>query len=150
MRAASFGLLAVAAAGCAGWGVTVAVPIPVAPPPPATVLVEAPAIDLDVLHGRFAAAQKINSPFERDEAMKKLAADAAQFGDAPDRGQLLAFVRQCLTAIHSPFGRDEAGKGCALALARRGCAAEATELASSIGSPFERDEVLKRLAAGNY
>src|SRR5262245_4372298 len=133
MRAASLGLLAaVAAVGCAGWGLTVTVPVPVAPPPPA-VAVEVSATGLDVLQGRFAAAQKIQSPFERDEAMKKLAGDAAQFGDAPDRAQLLAFVRQCLTAIHSPFARDEAGKGCALALARRGCVAEATELAGSIG-----------------
>jgi hypothetical protein len=131
-------------AGCESKVLTVTLSNPLDPGGPAVArLEEAPVQPPEESEARYAArleaALSISSPFERDDALAGLAAEAA----AGQGG----VVKRCLAAISNPFTKDETARRCALRLARAGRGEEAVEVARSISNPFERDAVLKKMAA---
>jgi hypothetical protein len=121
---------------------------PPAPEPKFAEYVGVTPTPLPALRVRLEAADKMNSPFERDAAVKKLVAEVASRGDATDPAALGTLIADCLKKMNSPFDRDEAAGGCVRELVRRGLSTEAVTVARTMNSPFNRDEALKLVVGG--
>jgi hypothetical protein len=100
----------------------------------------APAADLD---SRFAArceaARQIADPIRRSHVFAKLAADAADAGQAE-------VVKQCVTAISDPLHRNQAAADCALRLTKAGQEPAALEMVHLVSDPIQRNEILAKVA----
>lgn len=90
---------------------------------------------------RLKAAMAISSLSERDEALAKLAADAAAQGDAD-------VTAKAVEGIIDVTLHDKAAGDCALSLAKAGKTAAATELARAIRTQSQRDATLAHIAKG--
>jgi hypothetical protein len=92
---------------------------------------------------RFDAARAMMIITDRDAALSKVAADAAQAGD-------VEVVQNCLAEIRVSFARDEAAYKAALSLAKAGKVNAGTEVAKSIMMVNRRDDALGKLAKGEF
>jgi len=90
---------------------------------------------------RLKAAMAISSLSERDEALAKLAADAAAQGDTD-------VTAKAVEGVVDVTFHDKTATGCALALAKAGKTASATDLARTIRSQTQRDATLAQIAKG--
>jgi hypothetical protein len=90
---------------------------------------------------RLKAAMAISSLSERDDALAKLAADAAAQGDTDVTAKAVEGVID--VTLH-----DKAASDCALALAKAGKTASATDLARTIRTQSQRDATLAQIAKG--
>ncbi len=91
--------------------------------------------------GRLAAASEINNASLKDEALIKLAVDAAIAGNDE-------IASKALNGMYNVSQRDEAAYTAALALAKSGKASAAVEIAKSLNNVTKRDELLARIAKG--
>jgi hypothetical protein len=104
----------------------------------------APAVrDKASLPGRLAAAKALTSPHQRQEALARLAVDAAELGDAE-------IARGCIDQITSPARKQEVVYKSALGLAKANKAEDAVALAGTLTSPAQRQQALSRIANGDY
>ena len=92
---------------------------------------------------RFEAARAMMVVSDRDEALAKVAEDAAQAGDAET-------VQKCLREIRVVDVRDDTAYKAALGLAKSGKADAGTAVAKSIMVVSRRDEALSKLAKGEF
>jgi hypothetical protein len=91
--------------------------------------------------GRLAAASEINNVSLKDEALVKLAIDAATVGNDE-------ITSKALNDVQNISLRDETAYTAALALAKSGKASAAVEIAKSLNNVTKRDELLARIAKG--
>jgi hypothetical protein len=103
---------------------------------------DGPAVGGDFA-GRLAAAKAINDTSSRDNALRKLAADAGAHGEGD-------FAKQAVNAISNSSTKDDAASKAALRLAKAGKGDAATVVAKLINNSSTRDEVLGKLAKGDY
>jgi tRNA A-37 threonylcarbamoyl transferase component Bud32 len=87
---------------------------------------------------RLDAALAIQFRSDKDQALAKVAGDAAQVG-------LVDLVKKGIAEI-GPLNKDDAAADCAEKLARAGHKKAAMEVAQMIGSLFKRDAALKKVA----
>lgn len=146
MRPAGLVAAVLAVAGCQSRAVYVQAPA--APDPRFAEVAALPAVPLASLRVRLDAASRMNNPFDRDQALKQLVAEAADKGDATDPAALGALVTDCLQKMNNPFERDAAAGGCVRTLARRGLPTAAVATASTMNNPSERDAALKAVVSG--
>ena len=90
---------------------------------------------------RLKAAMAISSLGERDEALAKVAADAAAQGDAD-------VTAKAVEPIIDVTLHDKAAGSCAMTLAKAGKTASANDLARSIRTQSQRDATLAQIAKG--
>jgi hypothetical protein len=95
------------------------------------------------LAGRFAAARALTSPTQKQEALAKLAADAAELSEVET-------TRGCIDLLTSPTQKQEVTYKSALRLARADKAKDAVALASTLTSPTQRQQALSKIANGDY
>jgi hypothetical protein len=105
-----------------------------APPTPATV-------NSGQLAARLTAALEIATVSSRDEALGKLAADAAAAGEK-------AVTLKAIQQVASLSDRDRYAAVAARRLAQAGSAEGALEVARTISAVSTRDETLKQIATG--
>lgn len=91
--------------------------------------------------GRLNAAKSINATSSKDEALSKLAIDAAAGGD----GEI---AKQAVEAISSTAIKDSAASQAAVTLAKVGKSNEANAVARLIHSTATRDSTLAKIAKG--
>jgi len=97
-----------------------------------------PATDSS-LKGRLIAAQAINVPKIREDALAGLAIDAAKAGNASK-------VKRALSHMRVPKRRNAMRSSCAFHLAMAGKSHEAFKIAKKINVPSLRNESFKRIA----
>lgn len=144
-RYLAIGMVAVVSAGCIvissnkGYH-------PPAPPPPQVVYMHVPAgattqqiVSAD-LKARIDAAGHIVSFTERDAVLSDVARSAAGWGD-------VEMTKAALAGITQFTKRDDACEAACLALAQRGCRAEAIGIAQTMTQFPQRDRTLRKLAA---
>jgi hypothetical protein len=95
----------------------------------------------EALNGRLDAASALVDLGKRDDALVKVAEDAASAG-------LAEIVKKALSKVTDIGEKDAAAANCALKLAKAGKGPEATEVAKSITDLGKRDSVLSKLAKG--
>jgi hypothetical protein len=95
------------------------------------------------LPGRFAAATALTSPHRKQEALAKLAVDAAELGEVET-------TRGCLDQLTGPTQKQEVTYKSALRLARANKAKDAVALASTLTSPTQRQQTIFKIAKGDY
>ena len=100
---------------------------------------ETPPAGDSSLSSRLAAANAIGNNAKKDDALAKLAADAAQAGDA-------LVVKEALKGMGSMTLRDTTAAEAARRLAAAGKGEDAVEVAKSIGRMDLRDETLQAIA----
>ena len=93
------------------------------------------------LHARLEAAKTIGSQEPRDEALAKVAIDAAEAKEAD-------VATQAVQKIGDQHQRDNTARTCALTLSKNGEAKAATIIAQGIGDQAVRDNTLKEVAKG--
>jgi hypothetical protein len=92
--------------------------------------------------GRLAAALALKSDPDREEALGKVAVDAAGAKDVD-------MTRQALQRIKTGATRAQKMGECALILARGGLMEDASDLAKTIPVEAERERILKKIATNN-
>src|SRR5262245_5414381 len=95
------------------------------------------------LAGRLDAAKAITNSTTRDDALAKLATDAAAGGDA-------AIVKKALGEIHLTTKKDEAAAKAALKLAKEGNVDDANAVARMISITTTKDKTLEKIAKGEF
>jgi hypothetical protein len=95
------------------------------------------------LPGRLAAARALASPSQKQEALAKLALDAAELGEAET-------ARACIDQLTSHSQKQAVTVKSALRLARASKAEDAVALASTLKSPSQRQQALSRIANGDF
>jgi hypothetical protein len=93
------------------------------------------------LKSRLDAASSMTNLNYRDDALKAIADDAANAGQAE-------FVKQALSKMTNLNDRDTAVISCALKLSAAGQDQAAVEIAKTIVDLNKRDEVLRKMAKG--
>lgn len=91
---------------------------------------------------RLVAALEIASPSTRDEALGKLAEDAAAAGES-------AVTAKAIRNIASPSDHDRHAAAAAVWLAKANQVEGGLEVARMISAPSTRDEALKLIATGS-
>ena len=99
------------------------------------------AVDESKFAARFDAASTINNISLKDEALVKLATDAASVGDE--------ITNKAIDGIQNVSLHDETAYTSALALAKAGKGAAALEVAKSINNVTKKDEVMAKIAKGD-
>jgi len=92
---------------------------------------------------RLDAAKAIGNTATRDEALSRVARDAAAGGDAET-------AKKAVEAVGNSAKKDEAGSEAALALGKAGRVAEANAVARLIGNSSARDQTLAKIAKGEF
>jgi hypothetical protein len=104
------------------------------------------ALDEEKLGGLFApqlrSAMEIRSDEERDEALRKVALQAASAAD-------LKTINRALEEIHGGELHDQTAADCALELAKLKKNADATAVARKIRTSSFHDTILERIASGS-
>ena len=95
------------------------------------------------LAGRLAAAKALTSPSQKQEAVAKLAVDAAELGDAET-------AKGCIDQLASPSQKQEVIYRSALRLARANKVEDAVALANTLTSPSQKQQTLSKIANGDY
>ncbi len=95
----------------------------------------------DTLPARFQAAMQVSGQAQRDDALQKVARDAAAAKQA-------ALAKEALRAIAAVDTQERAAVRCALALSANGDPKSAIEVAQLISTQHTRDEVLVKSAKG--
>jgi hypothetical protein len=98
-------------------------------------------IEASALPARLQAAKQVSNQAERDDALQKVARDAAATKQA-------ALAKDALHQITNTTVQERAAAACALALSRSGDPTSAIEVAQMISSQSLRDDVLVRIAKG--
>ncbi len=111
-------------------------PAPVVAPVPTTTSSEATTADLQV---RLQAAETIAAFTARDQALRRVAIDAAGLGDA-------AVVQEALRKMEQFTERDAAASEAAVRLAKAGQRAAAIAVAQTISQFTVRDDTLRQLS----
>ncbi|HEV3142409.1 MAG TPA: hypothetical protein VGZ47_00835 [Gemmataceae bacterium] len=93
------------------------------------------------LRGKLEAALEIRDPIVRDDALFKVAQEAAAAGD-------LALTKKAVREMGDPIKKDDAAAASAFKLAEKGQNSEATEVAKLINDPIKRDATLAKIAKG--
>jgi len=93
------------------------------------------------LAARLEAAGQISGSSQRDEALEKVATDAAAAKDAD-------IVKRAVNIIMASASKDRSAEACALALAKQGDVKAAGEVAQMISATSARDRTLAAIAKG--
>jgi hypothetical protein len=88
---------------------------------------------------KLEAALAINSPIQKDEALRAVAQSASEGSDGPTA---LAAV----AAMLNPQARDDVAAAAAMTLAKAGKGSDANGMANLIQNPIKRDETLLELS----
>jgi hypothetical protein len=91
------------------------------------------------LKGKLDAALAIKDGILRDDALVKVALDAAAAGE-------LKVVKKAVGEIRDGIKRDDAASASAFKLAERGQTSEATEIGNLIRDGIKRDATLSKIA----
>jgi hypothetical protein len=92
------------------------------------------------LKGKLDAAMAIRDGIKRDDALMKVAVDAASMGE-------VEVARKAVQEIHDGIKHDEAAARCAVPLAEQGKTKEATTIANLIRDGLKRDDTLSKIAS---
>ena len=101
--------------------------------------VSPPTPEASQSEGRLTAAVAISDSFKRDAALRAVADQAAQAGDA-------ATVKKAVLEIGDSNKKDDAASSSALALANVGKRTDAAKVARMISDTDKRDNTLSKLA----
>jgi len=93
------------------------------------------------LKGKLDAALEIRDPLVRDDALFKVAQEAAAAAD-------VAIAKKAIREMGDPIKKDDAAAAAAFKLAEKSLNSEATEVAKLIGDPIKRDATLAKIAKG--
>ena len=100
-----------------------------------------PSQTREQLKGRLDAADALATPGKRVDALKKVAEDAADAGEAD-------IAQKAVEKITIPGTKDELAAACALKIASRGDTKAAKALADLISTPGKKEKVMEKIAKG--
>ena len=93
------------------------------------------------LKGKLDAAMAIRDGIKRDDALLKVAVDAASLGE-------VEVAKKAVQEIRDGIKHDDAAARCAVPLAEQGKTKEATTIANLIRDAVKRDDTLAKIASG--